>query len=106
MICGSLLDVFHPEGHVGAIEIRAKTNVVNPRHLDRVVDVLDDFGPVHSWQVAAQNVFPGDAIAFDQLAPFSIPASLLNFQRDCFVPFRMRFLRVPELLARESRRDN
>jgi hypothetical protein len=94
--------IFHPEGHVCAIKIGAKANVLNARNFYGVVDVLDDFGPLHYGQIAAQDVFPRYAVALDQLAAFSIPTSFLDFQRNRFVPFRMRFLRIPKFLAQKA----
>jgi len=60
------------------------------------------FCEFHTRELSLRNVFTRNAIAFDQLAAFVVPAILYHFCADSFVDFGIGFFGVAELLAQES----
>ena len=62
---GEMGGVFHAEWHGGAIEVGAEADMIDAGDFYGVINVLDDFGPVHAGELAGLHVFVDDLVAND-----------------------------------------
>ena len=76
--------------------------MVDTRNFHRVVNVLDDFPPVHTWQLSLLDKFAREPVAFDELTGFILPATLFDLRTDTFVDLGIGLFRIAEGLAEET----
>src|SRR5260370_39244556 len=58
--------------------------MVSPGNFDGMVDVFDDFRPVHARELPLRHEFPRQLVAFDQLAALFIAAAFLHVLVELF----------------------
>src|SRR5260370_10623271 len=74
--------------------------MVSPGNFDGMVDVFDDFRPVHARELPLRHEFPRQLVAFDQLAALFIAAAFLHVLVELFGDLGSGCL--AKLLAEES----
>ena len=57
--------IFHAKGHVGAIEVRAQSNVIGADEFHGMIDVFNNFRPLDARQLSLRDIFAGDFVSFD-----------------------------------------
>src|SRR6266702_1998395 len=97
-LCG----VFHAIRHVGAVEVRTEADVVDARDFHGVIDVLDDFRPIHAGQFTLLDVLTGNAVTFDKPAAFVLTAALHLLGSDGLVELGIGFFGVAEFLTQKA----
>ena len=99
---GDVGDIFHADGHDGAIEIGAEADVIDAGDFHGVIDVIDDDGPIDFGKLAGFHEIANDLIAGDVGAGFVVAATLFHFFVNFLFGFGMRGFEIAELLAEEA----
>src|SRR5208337_3579698 len=99
---GEMGGVFHAEGHHSAIEVGAEADMVDAGDFYGVIDVLDDFGPVHAGKFAGVDIFADDLVAGDQGAALVVATALFDFSVNFLLEFGVGAFDVAEFLAEEA----
>jgi len=99
---GEMRGVFHAEGHHGAVEVGAQADMIDAGDFYGVIDVLDDFGPVHAGKLAGLDIFADDLVAGDQGAALVIATAFFDFGIDFLLEFGVGGFDVAEFLAQKA----
>jgi hypothetical protein len=96
-------DVFHADGHVGAVVIGAEADVIDAAYFYGVVNVVDDARPIDTRKRAIEHIFVDDFVFGHDLAGFVVFAALgIDFVLHALGDFGMGFVGVEIFLAEKA----